>query len=632
MTGDTELTAPLEVQNDSASLRARRDERRRARRRRRIGAGVAAGVVAITVAGLVGATGDGIPAKVFVAGVDVGGLSVDSARTRLTDHANTVLKGDVRVTTGENPDLVLTVPTAQLASQPKLDEAIAAARSSRSRVGTALARLGLAGRKDVPLRYTVRGAAITKFINTAQAKVGRKPVSATVAVKGTEIVTTPAKPGRAINRRLLAQRLATLPPSVELPVEDARPPGDDDDAARARDLALRLTARSRDVTFGDRSALLVPAVVRKALRFPLTKDSIDVALDTDVLREVLVRPLAVNERPPADATFAIRGNRVAVVPSKLGRRLNARALSAALVRSPDAPTVEATIATAKPKFTTADAKALGIKEKISEFTTPYDCCPPRVTNIRRAAQILNRTIIPAGNRFSLNDALGQRTTERGFVEAPTIAAGELVDSVGGGVSQVATTLYNAAFFGGLELIAHTPHEFYISRYPRGREATVSWRTPDLVFRNDWDAAILMSVSAGNNGVTVAFYSSKLGRRVETTTGEPSNFTQPKTIERNKPDLPPGTRKVIQSAGPQGFTISYTRKVFRGDTLRREQTFRWTYRPENAIVEVGPPAPEPPDEPTEPDPDEPGGTPTAPTTPTTPTAPSATGTTPTTTSP
>ena len=113
---------------------------------------------------------------------------------------------------------------------------------------------------------------------------------------------------------------------------------------------------------------------------------------------------------------------------------------------------------------------------------------------------------------------------------------------------------------------------------------------DLVFRNDWSAAILMSYRAGSNGITVAFYSSKLGRRVETTTGQPTNRTVPKTIERKKPDLPPGTRNVVQPAGPGGFSVSYTRKVYRGNRLKRDETFHWTYRPENAIVEVGPPAP------------------------------------------
>ena len=114
---------------------------------------------------------------------------------------------------------------------------------------------------------------------------------------------------------------------------------------------------------------------------------------------------------------------------------------------------------------------------VGRFTTPYDCCPPRVANIKRAARDLDGMTIPPGGRFSMNEALGERTIEAGYVAAPSISGAELVDSVGGGISQVATTLYNAAFFAGLRLVAHTPHSFYISRYPPGREATISWAAP-----------------------------------------------------------------------------------------------------------------------------------------------------------
>ena len=610
MNGDDEPTAILGRDAAPDDLRSRRNARKRTqRRRRRVGAG-AAGALLLVGALLAGSGGSDIPPKVSIAGVDVGGMSKDAARARIAEHAKTVLAGRIAISTSE-PGYVADVPAARLAGEPLLDTAVDAAGDARGRIGSALARIGLSGHKDIPLRFAIRGGAVDTLIAEAHAKVGRAPVSAVVAVKGTDIVITPAKPGRAIDRKAVVAALATLPSSFELPVRLAQPPGDDTDAERARQLALRILARSHEITWSTNSALLVPRVTRTALRFPLGKDTINVVLDPETLRSAVSKPLGINERPPADARLEIRGNRVAVIPSKLGRRLNGKALSAAIVAAPDAPTVAAKVATSKPAFTTEEAKALGIREKVSEFTTPYQCCQARVTNIQRAAQILNGRIIPAGNRFSLNDTLGERTTSRGFVLAPQIAAGELVESVGGGVSQVATTTYNAAFFAGLELIAHTPHEFYISRYPMGREATVSWRTPDLVFRNDWPAAILVSARAGSNGITVAFYSSKLGRRVETETSQPSNRTEPKTIERQNSDLPPGTRKVIQASGPGGFSISYTRKVYKGSTLKRDETFRWTYRPENEIVELGPPKPETP-----PGEDGPGtgtGTTTSPTT-------------------
>ncbi len=210
-----------------------------------------------------------------------------------------------------------------------------------------------------------------------------------------------------------------------------------------------------------------------------------------------------------------------------------------------------------------------------------------MNNIQRAAEILDGYVIAPGKRFSLNQAMGERTPERGFVLAPMIQAGRLIDAVGGGVSQVATTFYNAAFFAGLELIAHTPHQFYISRYPMGREATVSWGGPELIFRNDWPAAILVKVSAEDTSITVRFYSSKLGRRVETETSEPYAYTAAQTIRELNPALPAGSESVIQSGGVSGFSVDYTRKVYRGKQLRRDEKFHVRYDPENTIIEVGP---------------------------------------------
>ena len=624
MTVDERPTAPIDTGHGPEATRARHAGRLRLRRRRRL-AGL--GVAALALLGgmfLLGSTGGGIPPKVSVDGVDIGGMSLGDARSALQQESRRALRGSVRFTAPDEPAFSLDLDAATVASGPRIDDALAAARASRGRVGSVLARLGLAGRKRLPLRYSLHAQAVSALARDADARFGRNAVSATVAIKDTEIVTTPSRPGRVVNRRALTAALESLPAAVAITTRPAAPAADDEDARQAHDLATRILARAREVTLDGRSALLVPGVARDALRFPVRRDTIAVELDPDVLRSALVKPLAVHEQSGTNPRLEIRGDRVVVVPSVVGRRLDGAALGAAIVGNPEAGTVAATVTTTKPDFTTAEAKALGVKEKLSEFTTPYHCCQPRVANIQRAAQILDGTIIGAGKRFSLNDALGERTAARGFVTAPMIARGELVDAIGGGVSQIATTTYNAAFFAGLDLEEHTPQEFYISRYPMGREATVSWRTPDLVFRNDWPAAILMSYRAGSNGITVAFYSSKLGRRVETTTGQPTNRSEPKTIERQNPDLPPGTRKVVQPAGPGGFAITYSRRVYVGNRLKRDETFRWTYRPENQIIELGPPEPqEARGTPTTTTPAEPPTTTTPRTTPIAPTTPGGT---------
>ena len=597
-TGTPPPTLAAEEPDPDAQRTRRRQERMRAQRRRRI-AGVAAGGALVLLAAVALGSGDGIPSKVRVGDVDVSGLSDAQARERLETRAADLERRRISLRTASG-EYTQRVSAGVLVGDAEIDEALARAKSARSRIGRALARFGIAGTKKIPLTFAVQDDAIDRIVRDTEAKLGRRAVPATVKVDGTEIVTTPAKAGRAVNRKKLAAQIAVLPDTVEVPVEDTRPGADDDDATTARTRALRVIAHDQTVTLGEVSATLTPVQLRKALRFPEQEGAIAVVLAPEVLRAVLRKPLNLNEGPPTDARFEIRGERVVVIPSKPGRRLGAKALSAAIVADPDAATHTASVVVQKADFTTAEAKALGIKERVSSFTTPFACCPPRVTNIRRAGQILDGTIIKAGERFSLNDALGERTAARGFVLAPAIAAGELKDSYGGGVSQVATTTYNAAFFAGLALEQHTPHEFWISRYPMGREATISWRSPDLVFRNDWDAAILVAVGVGSNGITVSFYSSKLGRRVETTAGTPTNRTEPKKIERQNPDLPPGTKKVIQEQGSGGFAISYTRKVYRDGKLIKDETFRWNYRPENSIVELGPPLPDTP----EPDPSKP----------------------------
>jgi vancomycin resistance protein YoaR len=239
---------------------------------------------------------------------------------------------------------------------------------------------------------------------------------------------------------------------------------------------------------------------------------------------------------------------------------------------------------------TANARAATrtavMPDVVGTFTTSFAAGQPRVINIRRAAQLLEGNVIQPGARFSMNQALGPRTRARGFVPAPMISSGRLVDSVGGGISQVAATLYNAAFFAGLRLVSHTPHSFYISRYPMGREATISWGGPELIFDNDWPAPLRMHFTVRADNIAVRFYSKRLGRRVTSWTGRPHAFRQPTTQVVHDPGLPAGTRRVVQEAGPAGFTIEYGRRVYKRGHPTRNERWRVVYQPEDRVIEIG----------------------------------------------
>ena len=207
-----------------------------------------------------------------------------------------------------------------------------------------------------------------------------------------------------------------------------------------------------------------------------------------------------------------------VQPGRTGMQLDrsrAMAVIASAVRR-GVHRTELPVQVTRPRISTAAASR--VRRLIGTFTTHYACCQPRVSNIRRIARAVDGTVIASGEQFSLNGVAGERTHDKGYVEAPFIADGKLVPSVGGGVSQFATTMYNAAFFAGLQLDAHQAHSFYIDRYPAGREATLNYGTIDLTWTNDTQAPVVVRASSTPTSVTVALYGDNDGRRVRASSG------------------------------------------------------------------------------------------------------------------
>ncbi len=154
----------------------------------------------------------------------------------------------------------------------------------------------------------------------------------------------------------------------------------------------------------------------------------------------------------------------------------------------------------------ADGSA--IVEKVGEFTTPHACCEARVQNIHRIADIVRGIYLIPGETLSLNQFVGPRTVENGFVPAGAIRQGHLISEIGGGVSQFATTIFNAAYFAGLDFVEYRSHSLYFTRYPYGREATISNPAPDLVMTNTTDYPVLIWTSYTGESITVSMYSTQ----------------------------------------------------------------------------------------------------------------------------
>lgn len=259
---------------------------------------------------------------------------------------------------------------------------------------------------------------------------------------------------------------------------------------------------------------------------------------------------------------------------------------------------------------------MGIERRLASYTTLYAGTPDRITNLQLGISFLDGALVAPGGTFSFNERVGERTIERGFRPAPVIIKDEYDEDVGGGVSQVATTVFNAAWEAGLKIVERNPHSLYISRYQLGRDATVNYPDLDLKFVNDTPKWIYVAGASGGSGITVSIYGGGPERRVESGTGT-IRETGPAPIRRVKdPTLLRGQTEIEEEGSPARAT-SVTRTVYDedGDVLH-DETWNTSYRGEYRVIRVGtkpPPKPEPKPKPKSEQPAPPAPTQTAPAT-------------------
>lgn len=266
--------------------------------------------------------------------------------------------------------------------------------------------------------------------------------------------------------------------------------------------------------------------------------------------------------------------------------------SASAYRPAPGQPVEVTVGTGTaPEVSTFDeALSLGIVAEISSYTTDFtntSSTKNRNHNIRLVADLLNNSIAPAGGTWSFNNISGECNAERGFLGAGAIVDGEYSDAVGGGICQVATTVFNAVYDAGYPVPIRHNHTLYIASYPAGRDAAVSWDELDLVWENDTASDILLRTSYTDTSVTVTLYGVDPGYRVTTEVGEWVEGEKHKTRTEHDESLEPGTSK-IKTEGTDGKKITVIRMVtsFDGNILH-EDAFYSTYAPITEIVLEGP---------------------------------------------
>jgi vancomycin resistance protein YoaR len=300
------------------------------------------------------------------------------------------------------------------------------------------------------------------------------------------------------------------------------------------------------------------------------------------------------EQEPVSAQFDwnTSAEEITIIPGKNALRLDIDLVMEELLAATNRPSRNGDFPFStgeEPRFTTEEAQAMGPFTRVSQFTTKHSPGGgnDRVTNIHAFADIVNGAIVWPGDSFSLNEHVGRRTEAKGFVPAGMLINGRLADAVGGGVSQFATTFYNAVFYGGYEDITHKPHSRYFTRYPEVNEATISWPSPDLEFRNNTDAPVFIKTQYTRSSITVKFFGNNGGLDCDRGLGARSSEKVGGTEYRSNAALDPGQQNRVESS-TKGWTNTVVRtcKDPSGE-IASERRWSWTYSALPAIIEVHP---------------------------------------------
>jgi vancomycin resistance protein YoaR len=335
------------------------------------------------------------------------------------------------------------------------------------------------------------------------------------------------------------------------------------------------------VTASGITASIPEATIADSLSFAAKDGKLVPTLDGNILRAAIAPDFASIEKPGRNATFDVSSGTPVVVPSKVGRGVNAEDLAADVAKvlgqtDPAARHVDARIGTIEPKLTTEEAKSLGVTEQMSSFTQHFPYAAYRVQNIGQAAKYINGTLLKPGEAFSLNNTIHERTVANGYTLGFVIGEGGVFkEDLGGGVSTSATATWTAAFYAGLARVHVQAHSIWIPRYRPGLEATVAWGQFDMSFKNDTPHAVFITAGITNHSITVSMWGTKVYDKIEAVSGPRYDTSPYKTLYDTSSTCHP-------QGGQEGFSIDVYRVFYKGGKEDHREKITTHYNPSPVV--------------------------------------------------
>jgi vancomycin resistance protein YoaR len=522
---------------------------------------------------------DRVPRGTTVAGIDIGGLESADAVERLTSELGSVATQPVPVTAG---GVSSTVDPAAAGLAFDATETVAGLTEFTLNPGRLVAQL--AGGDQEPPVTEVDAAALDTAMEVLATDLESPATSGTVGFVDGAPVRTEAVEGTTIDREaaedVLTGSWLTAARPLELPTEVLEPDVTTEETDAAFALAQTVVSAPVTVRVADQTAEIPAADVAAASTFVVEDGDLALQVDGTLLTEAVVARTTDLLSDSADASFVFADGAPRIEPGTPGTTIDPAVLAEAVrgAATGTERTVDVELTQSDPAQSTEALEALGVVEKVSEFRTPLTAEPLRTENLRVAAEKVTGTLVRPGETFSLSDTIGPITTANGYKQAHVVVNGQIQYGTGGGLSQMSTTTYNAGFFAGMVDVEHTPHNYWFSRYPEGRESTLYEGSIDMRWRNDSPYGVLLQSWIADNHLYVAAWSTK-HYEVTTTTSGRSNIVSPITEHKSGPDCAP------QSSGSPGFSVTVTRqvKVIETGEVTIDEANSWRYRPQNAIV-------------------------------------------------
>jgi vancomycin resistance protein YoaR len=550
---------------------------------------------------------------VSVGGVAVGGLSTNEARTSLQLRASAYETSRAAFTVHDQlwqPTLAELGVTVDV--EASLADAWAVGREAQALERVQSAWNLLREDRDVRLSVTVDENTFNQWLDSVDADLGITPRNAELVVDSGVVSIVPELAGTVIDRSLARQRVVSSVsvlaiPSGELAVIEQQPRVHAADLAAARQRLEQALLRPVTVTFQDQSWTLDPNDLGEFFvqQIDDTKTgpaAVTLTLDRKALAKWLSKLVAADvNHDPVNAVVGWNGERaIAVKPSVDGTKIKPTTFAAAVAASffGDHHPVEIPVAVTKPEIDGRHLDKLGITTRLAVGSSNFDGSDwGRAENIRVGANLLNGYLIPPHSLFSFNHAIGVISAEAGFVESNVVDGERIGRDIGGGICQVSTTVFRAAFRAGLPIDEWHPHRYRMRFYelddwPLGLDASIlqpegdPFGGGDFSFWNPSDFWILMESYTDGPRVVIVLYGPDLGYKVDVT-GPILGETYPPTedLERIDEKLDPGT--IIQTEyALEGVDVSFNRDVYARDgTLIDSRVFQTHFYPRGNVWTV-----------------------------------------------